>query len=517
MTDPCDRRTFFTAAARSGAVFAAGTHLLTDRSSAIAEEKSTADAPRDTAKKSIAPPQDLSKLKTLLILDRQSVAVAEGVAFHLNPAKKHPENPLMLPGEPQQWDSLQVIWPGTVLYDAENKLFRCWYSGMDAVQKNRPPLWVPGYAESTDGIHWTKPELGQYKHNDLPTNRILVDWSHHVISTVLMNIDRSDPQRRFLALWHTSTNEGYRKILASSPDGKAWKNEGIAYTPIDNARTSFFDISQLIFQPDAADESDRIIGYAQAYRDNKGHTVRQIGVVHGPHPGALKEYGTTDAEFLALTPEKGIDEELHFASVGRFGNQYLMLFESDRFSQNPLHGDLRLAVSSDGRKFRRVHSQTPLIATGPKGMWDENLLVTTTTSFQEVGDEIWIYYFGCPNVFRRWPNGHTGELRGSFYYPTYLGLATLPRDRFAYAAGPGSVTTARLNIGGQGLWINADGHGLPVTCLSPDGAKLAEGRLGDAFDQALYRRVQWTNGPPAQPCQIKIALANDQRVYSLRY
>ena len=114
-------------------------------------------------------------------------------------------------------------------------------------------------------------------------------------------------------------------------------------------------------------------------------------------------------------------------------------------------------------------------------------------------------------------DGHIPELRASFFYPTYLGLAILPRDRFAYAAGPGSMTTQELSIGVQGLWLNADGDGITVTCLSPDGSALAEGRLVASPVQALYRQVQWTSEPPQHPCRVRIALANDQRVYSLRY
>ena len=62
--------------------------------------------------------------------------------------------------------------------------------------------------------------------------------------------------------------------------------------------------------------------------------------------------------------------------------------------------DLRLAVSSDGRKFRRVFPTTPLVSTGPKGAWDENLLVTTSATMQEVGDEVWLYYFSATNANR---------------------------------------------------------------------------------------------------------------------
>ena len=102
--------------------------------------------------------------KTILILDRESVSSSEGVTFHISPATKHPENPILIPGEPHEWDSLQVTWPGTVLYNAEERMFRCWYNGMDAVQKNRTKNWLPGYAESSDGVHWTK------------RNRILPDW-----------------------------------------------------------------------------------------------------------------------------------------------------------------------------------------------------------------------------------------------------------------------------------------------------------------------------------------------------
>ena len=138
---------------------------------------------------------------------------------------------------------------------------------------------------------------------------------------------------------------------------------------------------------------------------------------------------------------------------------------------------------------------------------------------QEVGDESFIYYFGCPNVYTNWPGQYAtiSDLRGSLFYPSYLGVATLPRDRYAYAAGPGSVTTPALTIGEQDLWLNADGEGITVTATTPDGGALAEGKLVDSPKQALYRKVQWASEPPRQPCQLKITLHDQQRIYSLRY
>ena len=58
-------------------------------------------------------------MSVTLILDESSVASHEGVTFHLNQATKHPGNPALMPGVPGEWDSLQVSWPGTVLYDPD--------------------------------------------------------------------------------------------------------------------------------------------------------------------------------------------------------------------------------------------------------------------------------------------------------------------------------------------------------------------------------------------------------------
>ena len=505
------RRNFLKTIAAAGSAVVSSSGLVNN---ATATEPAAAAPPGEV---SITP--DLNRLRTFLVLDRLSMADADGATFHLNPAQKRPENPVLLPGEPQEWDGLQVSWPGTVLYDANEKLFRCWYNGLDAVQKNRPPRWVPGYAESTDGVHWTKPRLGQYSHNGEDTNRILVDFSTEVISLVVANPDRNDPERRFLAHWQGDDPATVTMVkkFATSPDGKKWKYEGIAMLPDGPERDKFIDLSSIIFQPDAADENDRVLAYGQLYvpRAWDPRFVRQIGLARGASLGSV----SLIKDLISLGPEQGIDEENHFASVSKVGDKFLMLFESDRFSQKPLHGDLRLAVSNDGRNFRRVHPQTPFVATGPRGMWDENLMVVTTSAMQEVGDEIFIYYFGCPNVYTNWPGQYaaTSELRGSFYYPSYLGVATLLRDRYAYAAGPGSVTTPAVSVGEQGLWLNADGAGLSIAALASDGTVVANGKLADSPKGSLYRKVQWKNGPPRQPCQLKITLADKDRIYSIRY
>ena len=152
-----------------------------------------------------------------------------------------------------------------------------------------------------------------------------------------------------------------------------------------------------------------------------------------------------------------------------------------------------------------------------KGVWDENLLVTTGSAVQEVGDEVYIFYIGCPNVFNSWPKEYAmkRERRGSLLYPTYLGLATLPRDRYGYAAGEGALTTHPLDLGGT-VWLNAEGDALEVTALDNSGNQTAHGRLGRERFQTVYRKVAWSGTPPRGGLRLRVRLSGSDRLYSVR-
>src|SRR5687767_1915806 len=205
-----------------------------------------------------------------LILDESSVSTADGVTFHLNQATKHPGNPVLLPGEPHQWDSLQVSWPATVLYSPSDKKFRCWYAGMDCIQSPER-RWETGYAESDDGVHWQKPELGQFTFLERPTNRIKTSWDTYILSLVFENpLPDAPASQRFGGYWIEVDKDeinwlSWRKTLAWSPNGKTWTRHGTAYEK--EKRIDYHDICQLLYDVDEPDPAYRIKGYTQLNRD----------------------------------------------------------------------------------------------------------------------------------------------------------------------------------------------------------------------------------------------------------
>ena len=115
------------------------------------------------------------------------------------------------PGADGAWDSLLVGRP-SVLY--EHGRFRMWYDGRRDLPTGAPAEGVPksdrsvravGYAESGDGLTWIRPQAGPVFGEDAGGVHVV-----RIGDTLVMT---------------SESREGTQ--LASSPDGLAWKSEGL--------------------------------------------------------------------------------------------------------------------------------------------------------------------------------------------------------------------------------------------------------------------------------------------------
>ena len=497
--------------------------------------------------------------KVVLIVDEQSVESVEGVTFHLNQARKHEENPVLIPGRPHEVDSLQVSWPSTTIYDPVGKKFMCYYSGMDVIQYDsrlHPKsvgyerwlgrLWRYCYAQSQDGVHWEKPKLGQYTHRGIDTNRIVSDyeaagdgvgWNNWCRpAEVWLNPEPKSPDEKFLAIFCEIGSDGkgnrsfklFQETIYQSPDGKAWtRTDQVVYdgsNPAGAISEDLIDVNTVVHDPGHPDPQRRVQLFGQSCRSQDGG--RAVSVVSA---GDFDSIEMTKNRHLLLRNDPEIEDELHWNKVRRMQNgYYLVIHDSshlDYTAQKPPTSDIRMGISTDGIDFRRLHRHTPLIPRGKKGEWDHNFLVCG--DIVEFGDTVHFYYHGCSIIWRPWPSTESGVdyvLRGSNVYPVYMGLATVPRDRFAYAAtvdgGEGQVVTRPVDIpvGGK-LWVNSeltDGGAVLPVLLDDQDQVIATGKLTDTMSQTVYRLVEWDQTPPGGEYRVQVSLSGSARLFSIK-
>ena len=146
--------------------------------------------------------------------------------------RKHPGNPIVECAQAWEEEARNTYgtWPCTALYDAEDRLYKLWYGLRDFQGK------AMAYATSTDGVNWTKPDLGLVEycgttHNNVcrlePAGKPLYGYSMCVIK----NTPQDVPERRFKAMSVTPYHEdgttyGNWSAAAFSADGTTWHQMG---------------------------------------------------------------------------------------------------------------------------------------------------------------------------------------------------------------------------------------------------------------------------------------------------
>ena len=103
-----------------------------------------------------------------------------------------------------------------------------------------------------------------------------------------------------------------------------------------------------------------------------------------------------------------------------------------------------------------------------------------------------------------------------------MGLATVPRDRFAFATPvegkSGTVTSLPLELSAsRSLWINAETapNEVTLTLIAQDGREVTQGRVGAERRMTVYRDVSWNESVPPGQYRARATLRGRARLYSL--
>lgn len=437
----------------------------------------------------------------LFAFDHHSIPWQHNLHLTLVPARKHPANPVLRRGEKGSPDWGHAILYGTVLH--EGGKFRMWYLGMTErqLEHGQPPgYWRPMcYAESNDGIRWTKPELGLYEWNGNKRNNICaIDGEPYSLTRVndFLSVmhDPADPNpaRRYKAAYiaHVPYDDiaggmsrvGVKErrvgamICATSPDGLSWKVVG--HAPM-NAGGERFEVTALYRFGNFYYAPGQLISPWSWRSDGSkaGRVMLTYRSADFDHWSQAKAFSFARPGQLTATPVPG--QQTHMgAGLWNRGNVLVGLYGmwQDGPADRPkgsshlwgTHIDLGLVVSNDGYTFREPVPDFKVIARGGESEWD-SIALLQGHAFANVGDEtmIWYSHWDTAAQFRNMD----------------IGLATLRRDGFGYLSchakeNDAHFVTRTLTASGAPIRITAN-----VENVSPDSALTLE--LLDGADRPV--------------------------------
>ncbi|MFZ4695428.1 MAG: hypothetical protein ACOYMV_09910 [Verrucomicrobiia bacterium] len=417
---------------------------------------------------------------SLLLLDPRTIQSSSGVELRLGPVTKSPLNPLF--GEDRPWESsCDNLYPN-VVFDPADRFWKLWYTPfLDRAVHEAQTLC---YAQSEDGLRWTKPNLGLFEFRGSKANNILLPMITG--AGVALDAQESDPSKRFKLTYLVHPRlapEWAKELMAQgyplpgrgagvgfSADGVHWKlhpdnpvlpgiagdthnhwlwcEESRRYILITRANVPF------------ADGRSRA---CRSWKDGRS-TVIESGserVVKRWESDDFLHWGNGQIVFRAEGDEIG-RRQYYSMPTFRHGDGWLGLLALFNATTDDDSVDCELAWSPDSIHWQRLCQGASFIPRGVAGSLDGGCIYAGWSP-AVVGDEQRIYYAGSPGTHSAGLQRHTSFL-----------LATLPLDRFAGLAadGKGEIVTREMVCGGPRLFLNADASRgrVAVEVRYPDGS-----------------------------------------------
>jgi hypothetical protein len=498
-------------------------------------------------------PAPLARGRTLLFVDDHDILYRSGTTRVLHPAKRHSDQALIAQTKP--WE-VAIGWT-SIYRNPQTGKYQLWhqaYAGKRAGDKKFE--CVVCYAESQDGITFTKPDLDLFPFKDAArTNIVLIGtggYGDRYCNSVLVDANEKDPDRRYKMAYYDWMKDGAREYpglcVAFSPDGIHWKKhlQGPLY------RTSYGGRG---LPPPFADEDgyretpvpDKPVRKTWSYPLVMADAVdvfydprRAEYVIYGkmwmdaPDGGAAWKHGMgriASKDFLRwsrpqfiLAPDDqdSADVEFHTSPVFFYSDRYFCL---NQIFYRRLQGaiDIELMTSADGLRWDRHFRDQPFLGRSRAGLFDSRSLFTNSTPVV-LEDEIRFYY----GAYNQSPVGGVKSAPGE---RSGVGMAAIPRDRFAGLRpvpkseqptlrrpleNVGQVTLKPLNLTGcREIVLNADATNGTVRAelLNEDGYRIRGYSQEDAIaleGDSLRHKVAWKGVqrlPPGR-CMLRLHLKN---------
>ena len=407
-----------------------------------------------------------------LMVDSRIVCNVQNAKLVLGSPVKATENPLFQADKPWE-NALNNLYPN-VLWDEHERVFKLWYkcvlADKDVIAKMDSPStvhdvgWYLLYATSQDGVRWTKPALGLFKHEGSDANNIVARDCPNV--GVFKDLHEAEAGRRYKMVFDVGLG---KPRVRFSPDGIHWEPAiealGFGAKNGDTHNNAVWD-----------GESGKYFWFTKLWLGERTMArFESDDFIHWKNNGMVLRSTTNEArnsQTYCMTPFR----------YGRHWLAYVMIYHPGKGRSV----DCELAWSPDALRWERVKPGTPFIPRGAKGTYDSECIYAMAGPPIVQDGQLLIYYGGDD-----FP--HTGWKRSCL--PC---LARLPVDRFAgYAAvekeRPATLLTAQLIVTEKPICISADAAGGSVRITAIDAAAGAIDETEPVTGNVTDFAVMWKN------------------------
>lgn len=423
---------------------------------------------------------DETRARTLFAFDSVSIPHTQNLRLTMQRPQRHPANPVLTRGEAGSVDAMGVQFYGSIL--RENGVWRMWYVAFDDDAGNRvaSARWRPAYAESADGLTWTKPELGLVEYGGNRRNNLL-DLGGQGWGVINLKVIRDeadpDPARRYKMTTHVYFRHHTRLgtlLPFVSADGLRWKPVKEVQPQRAELRREDLLLPGVHFEPSGGLYQWGGFYYAcgqnalpgvQTYQGRVSRLYRSRDFTHWEPTSSIAFVRTPQFDYLGAGRSREGEQCHEGISVWPRGNVLLGVYGRwhGAAEWQDVRVDLGMVLSNDGLNFREPRHEWTLLEHGADGAWDQGGLLQGQ-GFENVGDETRLYY----GAWDPRPTGGPARPRGG------VGLAVLPRDRFGALSvdlereGPGdyqlpSITaelvTAPVSMRRAEVFLNVEGAG----------------------------------------------------------
>jgi hypothetical protein len=424
----------------------------------------------------LAAAQDRSTPITVFSFDDYTIPFKQNLYLTMVRAEKYPGNPVLSHGPQGSPDAHRAQFYGSVIHVGDT--YRMWYTAAANADEvnSHSSSYRPAYAESKDGIHWTKPDLGLVEFSGNKKNNLLAfspkpnfALTEPLFSPVLYEPSDPNPARRYkMALYgrfYDESDSGHKRPKSTiypyfSSDGLRWS----LALPAPKGETFNEKEEPLSIR--------RIFEIGGLYKFNGLYYVSgqevwpDIWMPDGVRAGRVmvthwssdfihwsKDHALSFVRYGYRSLADNLNEAHEPAAVWNRDNVLLATFGLWQGAKELKDRRMPLGflISTDGIHFREPRPDFEFLQPGPDGAWDQRGLIHGQ-GFENIGDKTYVYYGA-------WDLSSPGDPEGS------VGLATLRRDGFGYLSvkrdGEALLTSVPLNLprGIPRVRVNAEGLG----------------------------------------------------------